>query len=149
MVFKDELLQSLLQDVRVDLSGGDVGMAKQLLHGTQVRAAVQQMAGESMPQHMRRDALGLDASFEGEPLQLLRQALAREMALRAARGKQPLAGNPAYFVAAVRADCVEIAVESAARRRRQGHHALAPAFTLDGENAAILGEHRARQCDEL
>src|SRR5215475_7944606 len=71
------------------------------------------------------------------------------MALRSARGKQPLAGNPAHVVGAALTDNVEIAVKSGARRWRQGHDAFAPTLTLDGEDATIFGEHRARQCDEF
>ena len=43
---------------RVDLCGGDVGVAQQLLHGAQVAAGLQQMAGERMPQHVRMHRRG-------------------------------------------------------------------------------------------
>src|SRR5581483_6277085 len=60
MVVEDELLEPLLEHVRVDLGRRDIGMAQQLLHGAQVRAAVEQVARECMPQDMRRDAPGID-----------------------------------------------------------------------------------------
>src|SRR5688572_21078434 len=44
-------------DVRLDLRGRDVGVAEQLLHRGQIRAALQQMRRERMPQCMRRHAL--------------------------------------------------------------------------------------------
>jgi hypothetical protein len=37
----------------VDLRGGDGGMTKQFLHNADVRAAVEQVGGERMPQGVR------------------------------------------------------------------------------------------------
>ena len=37
----------------IDLGGADIGVAQQLLHGTQVAAALQQMAGKAVAQHVR------------------------------------------------------------------------------------------------
>ena len=37
---------------RVDLRGGDVGVAQELLHGAQVAAALQYVAGEGVAQHV-------------------------------------------------------------------------------------------------
>ena len=39
----------------IDLGGGDVGVAQQLLHRTQVAAGLQHMAGKRMAQHVRMD----------------------------------------------------------------------------------------------
>ena len=38
---------------RVHLRGGDVGVAQQLLHGPQVAAGLQQVAGKAVAQHVR------------------------------------------------------------------------------------------------
>ncbi len=38
--------------MRVDLGGADVGMTEQFLHGTQVTAGFQQVAGKGMAQHV-------------------------------------------------------------------------------------------------
>ena len=46
MMRQNQLLEPLLQHVRVDLRRRDVGVAEQLLHGAQVGAAIEQMAGE-------------------------------------------------------------------------------------------------------
>ncbi len=70
-------------------------MAEQLLHGAQVGAAVEQMAGEGVAQHVRADALGVEPGLLGDQLQILREALARQVALRALGGKQPLGGDAA------------------------------------------------------
>src|SRR3970040_436160 len=42
----DEASQPLLDDVGIDLRGGDVGMAEKLLHRAQVGAPLQEMAGD-------------------------------------------------------------------------------------------------------
>ena len=36
--------------VGVDLGGADIGVAQEFLHGTQIAAGFQQMAGEGMPE---------------------------------------------------------------------------------------------------
>jgi hypothetical protein len=48
VVFVDEALQALLQDVGVDFGGRDIGMAEELLDGAQVGAPVEQVAGEGV-----------------------------------------------------------------------------------------------------
>ena len=50
-----EFFQSVLVDVGVDLGGGDVGMAKHELHGSQVCAMGQEVGGKGMTQHVRGD----------------------------------------------------------------------------------------------
>ena len=54
MMFIHQPHESLLQHMRVNLRGGNVGMAEQLLHGAQVGAVLQQVTGKSVPQHVRR-----------------------------------------------------------------------------------------------
>ena len=54
-------------------------MAEQLLHGAQIRATLQQMTGEGVAEHMRRDAGRLDAGGKRESLQLLAEALSGQM----------------------------------------------------------------------
>jgi hypothetical protein len=44
--------------VRVDLRGGEVLVAEELLDDPQVGTAVEEMGRERMPQRVRRDALG-------------------------------------------------------------------------------------------
>ena len=63
-------------------------MAEQLLHGAEIRATLQQMAGEGVAEHVRRDAGRLDAGGKRERLQLLTEALAGQM-LAARRREQP------------------------------------------------------------
>jgi hypothetical protein len=48
MVGLMHVLESLLGDVGVDLGGGDVAVAQEVLDDTQVGAAFQQMGGEAV-----------------------------------------------------------------------------------------------------
>ena len=48
-----DLGQVLEIQVGIDLRGSDVGMAQQLLHATQITGRFQDMAGETVPQHVR------------------------------------------------------------------------------------------------
>ncbi len=63
-------LETRRVDVRVDLRGGDAGMAEHLLHLPQVGAATEHVRGEAMPQPMRTHRLGR-AGPRGELLQQL------------------------------------------------------------------------------
>ena len=48
-------LQALDGDVRVDLRRREAGVAEQRLHAAQVRAAIEQMRGETVPQFVRTE----------------------------------------------------------------------------------------------
>ena len=50
-------LETILIDMRIDLSRGDIAMAKQFLHDAQVGPAANQVRGEAMPEGMRADGL--------------------------------------------------------------------------------------------
>lgn len=49
------LAQARAGDVCVNLSGADAGVAEEFLNHAQVRAVFQQVRGEAVPQHVRRD----------------------------------------------------------------------------------------------
>ena len=55
------LAQSLTGDVRVHLSGADTGMTEKFLNHAQVGAVLEQVRGETVPQHVWCD-VALDAS---------------------------------------------------------------------------------------
>ena len=62
-------------EVRGFLTGlSSSGMAEQGLHAAQVRAALHQMGGEGMAQHMRRHFIGVHAGLERQPLEQLVKA---------------------------------------------------------------------------
>src|SRR5687767_1293020 len=52
-------------DVGVDLGGREIGMSQHLLHGAEIRSALEQMGGKAVPQRMRRDALGDPGPLSG------------------------------------------------------------------------------------
>ena len=79
--------QLLVDHVGVDLGGGDVGMT-QHLDTAQVGAAFQQVAGEGVAQHVRRNARRVDAGRKRRLLEQLREALARQMAGRPREGNR-------------------------------------------------------------
>ena len=61
MVLRVQLLQPLARDVRVDRRRRDVGVTEQQLHDAQVGAVVEQVRGERVPQHVRRQRRGGNA----------------------------------------------------------------------------------------
>ena len=79
MMLLDEPPEPFLDDMGVDLGRGDIGVAEKLLHGAQIRAPLQQMAGEGMAEHMRGDARRLDpGAKQRAPLALGRNAAASD-----------------------------------------------------------------------
>ena len=80
MVLLHQAPQALFDNMRIDLGGRNIGMAKQLLHRAQIGAPLQQMAGEGMAQHVRGDPRGVDRGIERERFQFLAETLPREMA---------------------------------------------------------------------
>src|ERR1039457_4971639 len=57
MVLVDRLPQPRPYDVRVDLGGRDIRVPQHGLHAAQVRASLQQVGGEAMPDHVRRQMM--------------------------------------------------------------------------------------------
>ena len=55
------LAQTLAQNVRVYLRGGNVGVAEHHLQAAQVGAALEQVRGETVAQHVRREPLAYPA----------------------------------------------------------------------------------------
>jgi len=53
MMRLDEPLQSTALHMRVDFGGGNVGVPEHLLHAAQIGTAVDEVAGEGMPQYVR------------------------------------------------------------------------------------------------
>src|SRR5438477_4013863 len=66
-------------EVGIDGGGGDIRMSEQLLHDAQIRAALEQVGRERMPERVRVDPGG-DAGAAGVPAQDLPPAHARERA---------------------------------------------------------------------
>jgi hypothetical protein len=66
-------LEPLRIHVGINLGGGDIGVAQQLLDDPQVRAVAQQMCGKGMPQQMRVD-VHIHPRVQGDPFQDLPDA---------------------------------------------------------------------------
>src|SRR5690348_3468953 len=110
MCFGYQTAKTLALYVRIDLRGGDVGVAEHFLHAAQVGAAIDEMAGEGVSQDVRRN---LEAGLARQPGDELAAAPPRQMSLDAARRKQP----PRFRIVLEKAIAHgEIGVECASRR---------------------------------
>ena len=71
MKFFVNFAQAVSRDVRVNFRRADVRMAEQFLDHAQIRAVLQQMRREAVPQHMRRHIArnpgACDAIFDVQP----------------------------------------------------------------------------------
>src|SRR6185503_14811805 len=79
MQIAHQALQPLLQHMRVDLRGRDVGVAEQRLHRAQVGAVLQQMACEGVAQDVGADLLRLETRLGGERFEVACEMLARQV----------------------------------------------------------------------
>lgn len=57
MIFVVDCLQVLLNQLRVDLRGGNVAVAEHLLDGAQISAVFKQMGRKAVAERVRRDIL--------------------------------------------------------------------------------------------
>ncbi len=64
MVLLIDLLQSLLENVSVNLGGGNITVPQHQLNGAQIRAAFEQVSCEGMPESMRMNFF-LQSGFFG------------------------------------------------------------------------------------
>lgn len=62
MIFVVDRLQILLDQLRIDLRGGNVAVSKHLLNGAQISTIFKQMRRKAVPERMRRNIL-LDVCF--------------------------------------------------------------------------------------
>ena len=62
MIFVVDRLQILLDQLRIDLRGGNVAVSKHLLNGAQISTIFKQMSRKAVPERMRRNIL-LDVCF--------------------------------------------------------------------------------------
>jgi hypothetical protein len=72
-----QLLQPFAGDVGVDLRRRNVGVAEQQLHDAQVGAVVEQVRGEGVAQHVRREPRRIDAGARGVALDQLPEGIWR------------------------------------------------------------------------
>src|SRR5208282_5509531 len=89
MQIAHEAFETLLEHMGVDLRGRNVGMAKQRLYHTQIGAVVQEVAGESMAQHVRAQICRTQTGRRRERLKFTGEVLASEMTAVAEGREQP------------------------------------------------------------
>ncbi len=100
----DQFLQLFIEHMRVDLRGRNVRMAQKFLHGAEVGAVLQQVAGKGVAEHMWRDGSGGNAGAGGERFQVTGKDLARQIASLLRAGKsQGLSGPSLAAASAFRA----------------------------------------------
>src|SRR5437899_7721104 len=66
--------------VGVELGGREIGVPEHLLHAAQIRAALEQMRGERVPEEVRVDPLRLEAGARGQAAQAQERARPRQRA---------------------------------------------------------------------
>ena len=133
-------------DMGIDLRRRDVGMAEHRLHAAQIGAVIEEMAGEGMPQHMRRQPRRIEPGLQRQRLEELAAAAPRQMPLAPVRGKEEGRGLAlGEEMAAHR----EILGERGARRLAQRHEPLLVALAADDEEARIAPCRGERQSHEL
>ena len=81
--------EAVPRHVGVDLGGGDVRVAKKLLHRAQIGAALQEVGGEGVAQNVRAHALAVNSGKLCGFFQELREAAGRQLATGAAGREKP------------------------------------------------------------
>ena len=132
----------------VDLRRCYVGMPEHLLHAPEIGPVVEQVAGERMPQHMRRQLRRVEPGGKSKFFHQLRAALPGQMASCAARRKQPA---PCLAARSLRQECgtgFEIIGERLARGLAQRRQSLLAAFAAHQQKTRIAlrrGQGQAHQ----
>ena len=78
VMFGMEVLQAGTRHMGVDLRGRQITVAEQHLHHPQVGAAMQQMAGKGVAQHVGRHAVRADPGTSRQPLEIACENLPRQ-----------------------------------------------------------------------
>ena len=105
-------------------------MSEKLLHCSEVRTPVEQVARERMSENMRRYAVGTDGGFASDVLEVLRKPLSRHVPGCRPRRKKP-------FRIIEPACDVKKPVERIARRSIERDEPFAAAFALDREDTLV------------
>src|SRR5438045_6230236 len=141
------LAKPLACHMRVNLCGGDVGMAEHSLHAAQIGAAFDQMRRKSVAQDVRRKLGGIETSLQRNLLQHLMTAAPREMAFCAARRKQIF-----VLARAARKQFVphlQVIANRGTRRRVQRYQPLLLSLALHQQQAVAIARHGKRQHHQL
>ena len=132
-------LGALVEHMGIDLRRRDVGVAEQILNDAQVRAVLQQMTGEGVAKDVRAHPRRRDSRRRGDALEIARESLARQVAARTRRGKEPgasrRAGRGLIEQSAKHAD-------RGARRSGQRREPLLVALAAHGDERGLGGRDR-------
>ena len=79
VMLRDQLTEPLIQHMRVDLRGRNVGMSEQFLHRAQIGAVSEKMACKGVSQHVRRDEARGNSGPAGKGFEIPGENLTREM----------------------------------------------------------------------
>src|SRR5665213_1193894 len=142
----DQAFQPLALHMGIDLRRRDVGVAEHLLNAAQIRAAVDQVAGEGVAQHMRRQFRRIEPGGERQLLEQLPATPPRQMAGGAARRKEPARSGPVFQKTVA---LIEIVFERASRRLAERHEAFFRTLAAHDQKARIALCRGERQRDEL
>ena len=138
-------LQPFAGDVGVDLGGRNIGVAKQQLHDAQVGTVVEQMGGEGVAQHVRRELFRGNAGDRRIPLDELPESLAGHGA--ATGGDEQGVALPA--LEDFRPRLVQIAAEPVDGLFAEWHQALLAAFAEGAQHAFVETDFVQFQIDQL
>src|ERR671922_501763 len=125
----------------VDLRRGNICMPQQLLDGTQVCPAIDEMAGEGVAQHVGTDALSVEAGKVRELFELLREALPRQVPLRPFGRKQPFGLEHGGLATISLVSDLEVTIESCPGGAIQRHETLATALAPDHQHPRVSLQH--------
>jgi hypothetical protein len=132
-----DVAASTVGDVRVALRRPEIGVAQHLLHGAQVRASLEEVRRERMPQKVRVHAAGLEARTLGELAQDEERAGSRERS--AARVQEELGTVAAIEM---RATEREVPANGLGGGSSEGHEPLLPALAEDADDAFVERDAR-------
>src|SRR3954451_8324191 len=127
-----DVLQAVAREMRVELSGGDVGVAEHLLDRAEVAAAGEQVRRERVPERVRRHAVG-EAGGRRVPADDLVEALAGERL--AAEVDEQVRDDPAVHQR--RAAAVQVDPHGLHRGAADRHHALLRALAACAQHAEL------------
>ncbi|MPL92893.1 hypothetical protein SDC9_39017 [bioreactor metagenome] len=127
-------------------------MAEQHLDCAQIGATLQQMRGEGVAQHMRRDPRRADPRGDRDVLEQPVKALPGQVAFPCARGEEKARGRnapaqPRLFLGRVAA--AQPVGERRTGGRAERHHPFLAALAADQKHRRIAARRRDRQRDKL
>ena len=114
MMFPMHFAQALASDVRVNFRGADAGVAEEFLNHAEVRAVFEEVRGEAVTHHVRRDV-----AVEARAPHAVRDALPHGDVRECGAASREEDGGRGFGPNQLRARDGEVAVQGAGRWRRR------------------------------